>query len=166
VARLVRVGDIEVAQDLGLEQREYRLRRAASLVAVGLLLAALLGLLGGRGAFSAAKVATPAGDAELSYHRFLRDSSPDELDVRLPRTAHDRATVGFSNDYLDSMDIQDTSAQPQTVATTAGRTVYTFAARRGGDVTFSIQPQSIGEKHGVLYGPGGSAAGFSQWVYP
>jgi hypothetical protein len=166
VARLVRVGEIEVAQDLALEQREYHVRRVATVAALLLLVAALLGLLGGKGPFASADVATPTGDAQLTYHRFLQYSSPDELDVRFPRTAGNRASVGFSNDYLASVEIQDTSAQPESVTTSRDRTVYAFAARPGGEVTFSIQPQSIGRKHGVIYGPDGSAAGFSQWVYP
>jgi hypothetical protein len=166
MARLVRVGEIEVPFDPDLEQRAYRVRIVASVVGLLLLLAALLGVLGGRGPLASNDVTTAAGDAQLSYHRFLRYSSSDELQVQFPRVEGDRASVAFSNDYLNAVEVHSTSVQPSSVTSLADRTVYTFDAQPGAEVTFSVEPQEIGHSEGILYGPGGSSASFGQWVYP
>jgi hypothetical protein len=166
MARLVRVGDIEVPFDPILERRGYRIRMVAAVVGGLLLVAALLGLLGGRGPLAETDVTTAAGDAELSYPRFLRYGSQDELHVQFARTRGDEASVAFSSDYLENVEVRSTSVQPSSVTTLADRTVYTFAAEPRAEVTFSVEPQAIGLSEGVVYGPGGSSASFGQWVYP
>ena len=166
MARLVRVGDLEVPQDLRLERHGHALRRVAAVLGVLVLVAAVLGFLGGKGVFAANTIRTASGGATLTYDRFAQYTSPSELRVHLATGVGGTQRIAFSNRYLDGVEVQQTSAQPLSVTTLSDRTVYAFDVRPPADVTFSIQPQSIGIRKGVVYGPDGSSAPFTQWVYP
>jgi hypothetical protein len=166
MAQLVRVGDLEVPQDLDFEGRGARVRTVATLAGVLLLVVALLGGLGGSGPLADAEVTTPGGDADLSYSRFLQYGDPDELEIQIRRAHGGRADVAISNDYLSSVDVQDMSAQPLSTTVRGDATVYTFAVRPPAQVTFTIEARSIGRNEGRFYGPAGTVAPFTQWVYP
>jgi hypothetical protein len=166
MATLVRVGDLEVPQDLALERRNARIRAVATGAGLLLLVVACLGVLGRSGPLADADVTTPGGAARLSYARYLQYSTSDELSIRFQSADGGRAYVGFSNSYLASVNVQATSAQPTGVTVHPDRTVYAFAVDPPATVTFTIEPQSIGRMDGLVYGSNGTPASFSQWVYP
>jgi hypothetical protein len=162
VTRLVRVGDLDVPQDLALERRECRVRQAAAVLGALVLAAGLLGLFGGGGPLSEGQ-ATTADGVRLTYPRFAQLDTPGELSVRFTRGP---AKVALANAYLQTVRLQPTSVMPTRVTTLADRTVFTFDLHPPAKITFEVEPGSAGPAHGVVYGPDGSPAAFTQVVYP
>jgi hypothetical protein len=161
MARLVRVGDLEVPQDLELERRDARIRRATMVVAGLILVLACLGLLGGDGVLASRTVSS--GTAELTFPRVLQYSDTAELDVRV--RGRDPA-VGFSNGYLDAVEIQSASPPPLRVVAARDRMIYEFDLRPPATVTFTVEPRSIGSVRGIVYDAAGGSAAFGEWVNP
>lgn len=159
----VRVGDIDLPQDLRYERRAYRVRQAASIGFGLLLVGGLLGLFGRSGVLSE----TTASDGALTvgYERFLRAKTPTELEVRLG-AGPESADVAISQGLLEDFRVEGYSVEPESTTALPDRVVYTFAQRPPSRVSFSLEPERAGRHRGTVYGPGGAAVEITQWVWP
>jgi hypothetical protein len=163
VSRLVRVGDLEVTQDLAYERRSYRLRLTFAVVFALILLAGLLGVLGRSGPLSDTTAGTRG--LTLGYERFARLKTPTELRIRLD-AGNGATDIGISRGYYDDVRVRAFSVEPEESTTLPERVVLTFAQRPPSEVRIVVEPQRLGRHRGTLHGPGGRRVSFTQWVWP
>lgn len=88
MAEMKRVGDLEVAEDLKAQRRNWVFATVGSAVMVMVALAGLLGLFGGEGVLSRATVGNQNDTLYIQeYERFLRFGKPTTLHVSLDTAA-------------------------------------------------------------------------------
>ncbi|ABG03678.1 hypothetical protein Rxyl_0708 [Rubrobacter xylanophilus DSM 9941] len=160
-----RVRDIELAEDLGFQERMWRAQRISWAVMAALALAALLGLFGG-GPLAGAS----AGGGEVSvpeYERFVRFGSPTTLRVRLePPAGGGEVRLWVEQGYLEGVRLQRITPEPAGAEAARGGVLYTFRASGGpAVVTFDLEPDRAGLLEGSLRSGGGSVT-LRQFVYP
>ena len=81
MADVRQVGDLEIAQDLAFQRREWTIQRVAWAVMALVALAGLLGLFGGAGPLT--RAAAGNGALRLDYARFERKHAPTELRLQV-----------------------------------------------------------------------------------
>lgn len=172
MSEMKRVGDLEVAEDMKAQRRNWTFQRIGTALMVLVALAGLLGLFGGTGTLSRAT----AGDQEAplsieEYERFLRLGKPTTLQIRLDEAAitGGEARVWLSREYLDSVQFQEIDPQPDRVEAAPDRRVYVFDARgldRPAAITFELEPDEVGPLEGRVGLDGGTSLTFGQFVYP
>ena len=88
MAEMKRVGDLEVAEDLKAQRRNWAFAAVGSAVMVMVALAGFLGLFGGAGPLSRATVGNQNDTLYIQeYERFLRFGKPTTLQVSLDTAA-------------------------------------------------------------------------------
>jgi hypothetical protein len=159
---------LELDYDAGHERRTHRVRVVGAALGAVFLAAGLLGLLGGDGPLAEADRGGEAGAIHISYPRFAHWQSPDEfqVDVRPGGKRQGKTNIALSNSYLESVQIDAFSVEPDSVTALPDRTVFTFDLKPPASVTFDMEPQRIGRQSGVVYGPAGSSVPIVQWVHP
>jgi hypothetical protein len=84
MAEMKRVGDLEVAEDMKAQRRNWAFAVVGSAVMVMVALAGLFGLFGGAGLLSRATVGSQKDTLYVQeYERFLRFGKPTTLEVSL-----------------------------------------------------------------------------------
>lgn len=172
MSEMKRVGDLEVAEDMKAQRRNWRFQAVGSVFMVLLALAGLLGLLGGTGPLSRATAGNGGGPLSVTeYERFLRFGKPSTLEVRLEEAATGGAEtrVWLDRDYVRGVEFQEIDPEPVSVETTPGRVYYELDAGSGGPVTatFELEPDEIGPLQGRMgLDDGGAPVSFGQFVYP
>jgi hypothetical protein len=136
-------------------------------------IAVLLGLFGGAGLLSGATVGSREAPISVEEcHRFVRYGAPTTLRVHLDAgTGTGReARVWLSREYLESIQLQRVTPQPDRVVAGPGRVTYVFdVATDPGEptaITFDLQPDKVGPLRGEVGIEGGNALGFRQFAYP
>jgi len=175
MAEMKRVGDLEVAEDLKAQRRNWAFAAVGSAVMVMVALAGLLGLFGGAGPLSRATVGGQKDTIYVQeYERFLRFGKPTTLHVSLDTTAAVEGgaiRLWINREYLKSIQVQEVDPQPDTVEATPERLVYIFDAKEGSggrptEVTFELEPDEMGTLAGRVGLDGGASQTFEQFVYP
>lgn len=164
VARVSRVGDLEINQDLDLERREWKARNVANVLLGLALVAAALGLFGS-GVLSDASVKSDGASFAVEYDRFLRFGAPATVHVELT-SGNDEANVSLSRSYLEQFDIRSIKPTPESVTALPDRLVYTFKYQPPARVDFNLLPRHIGRQRATVIVDSDDAATFSQLVYP
>jgi hypothetical protein len=172
MSKAERAGDLEIDEDLSFQRREWRVQRGGWVVMAVLILLALLGLTG-RGPISQAT----AGDRDdpfwIEYARIARFEAPAEIrfHARPDAIANGQLEVWVATGFLDRVQIEAISPEPEAVTAAAGRLIYTFAVSDENvdeplAVTFRFQYETIGRQRGeagILNGP---AQSFNPLVLP
>ncbi|MEA2510189.1 MAG: hypothetical protein QOG21_2271 [Actinomycetota bacterium] len=161
---------LQIGQDLDFQRKEWRVQRIVWLFVVAILVAAVIGLIG-PGPLSSTS-AGPAG-FRVHYLRFARWQAPQSLVVSVGSQRSGTLQLSFNRSFLDSMAVQQVTPQPAGVKVSATGFLFTFDATSGtvpADITFDLQPNSMGTLHGTisLSASGGrtSSVDISQLVYP
>lgn len=107
----------------------------------------------------------------LEHERFGRQQRPTSFRVHLgPGVTRDgEARLWLDLAYLDAVQIQRITPEPDRVEAGADRLVYVFRLVEPGRptaVTFDYQPQQIGPLAGRLGLDGGDPLAFGQFIYP
>jgi hypothetical protein len=160
----------DIEQDLSFTEWECTVQR----VGWGVMgLAVILALLGvfSSGPLSHANVTSTDARLSLQYEQFVRYLAPTVLRVHLrPEANGDRhARLWIDRRYLQGVEVQQVTPQPQRVEAAAERFTYVFALAAGGQpttVTFHVQLNTTGPLPGRLGLGGGPPLAFSQFVYP
>lgn len=166
-----RIGDLDLEQDLSFHRRELRAERVGWGLMLLVVVAALLGLFGS-GPLSWGQTQSADGQLEVEYDRFARDLAPTELRLTLhPDPAQgEEVRVWLSRDFLQRVQLQQITPEPQSVETGPGRLTYTFPAAPAGSpvrVVFRGQTQGSGLLRGNAGLPGTAAeVRFSTFIYP
>lgn len=159
---LPRVGDLEVAQNLELQQRGWVIQRVGWAVMALVLAAAAAGLFGG-GPLSRAEA--QAGALRVEYPRFARREAVTTLKVHLPPAREGEAHLWLERAYLEKLRIARIEPPPARVLAGAQRITYAFAAEGGAAVSIHLQFIDSGALAGTL-GSGAAALAVRHFVYP
>ena len=156
---------IEIDDDMPFQRRSWMLERIAWGVLGLLVLAALAGLFGS-GLLSSA-TANEDG-LEVRYDRFMRLHGPSNLEVTAPVEGGE-VRLSISAGYLDDLQVNTISPEPESVEAGDDGHVYVFAASEEASelvVVFDTEPERIGRLRGEIAVEGGPQVGFTQFVYP
>lgn len=164
-----RIGDIEIDEDIGFQQRMWQAERVAWVVFALVLVATFLGLLG-RGPLSTAAIGAAGDPLWIEYDRFGRLQASVQLDVHAT-TAPDAQTVRVWLDqaYLGGMMVEEIAPTPQSVAVASNRLYYTFEVAEPGqpiNVRFEFTPTDFGVLEGQVGRNGEEPINFRQVIYP
>ncbi len=171
VHRVESEGDLEVAEDMSFQRREWAFQRVAWLVVAGLLAASLVGVLGGTGLFASAKITTAEG-VTFEYDRFARHHADTTFALEVPPSLvrDGKVVVWFGTDYLDGLNIEsDPIPEPQSSEIAGDRVIYTFAVADPSQpvrIEFTAEPDAKWARDGVVGLEPGPVIRFSQFVYP
>jgi hypothetical protein len=176
MARLHRLGDLDVAQDPAFTRREWMVQRVAWAASLLVLLAALCGLLGDG---PASRASVSAGELRVEYERFTRRLATADLVVRVGDTSADaerrghpeRRGVWLDADYVEAVEVQRVTPTPGQVVSSGDRVVYLFVVETGPEakapsVAFALRPRRAGMQHARVGLVDGPAVTLRQVVYP
>lgn len=164
-----RVDSLQIDEDMRFQRREWVVQRVGWVVILVLLIAGLLGALGGDGVLS--HRAARAGPLALEYERFTRQRRPTSLHVRVdPASAIDgQVRVWLDQSVLDRIDIERIEPEPVETRADDERVVYQLALAdpaRPARVTIAYQPADLGVMRVRLGVVGGDEIAVDQIVYP
>jgi hypothetical protein len=167
---IIRVGDLEIDQDLEFQGRSWTVQRIGWIVMPLLVLAALFGLLG-PGPLSSATAGSEAGPLWLEYDRLGHWERPTTLQLHLGANvaAEGLVRVWLDSAYVEKMQIERVTPQPESVELAANRLIYTFQIAEPGQpatISFDLKPEKFGPNSGEVGLVEGSSLQFSQFIYP
>jgi len=166
----VRIGDLEISQDIHFQRREWIVQRVGWVIIAALLLAALAGLFG-PGPLSKTTVGNETDPVRAEYYRFWRMASPMPLRLRLTPAHPDQSEIGvwMSRAYLESMRVETVTPEPERVEAGTDHFVYVFRLKAPADtisVVFSLEADEAGMVSGQIGVDGAAAIGLRHFIYP
>ncbi len=162
MGQIIRVGDLEISQDLDYERKSKKFRQVSAVVWAAIVVAALLGLFG-TGSLSDASMSE--GELEVEYERFTRFGTTTELSIE-SGAGEGKTNIAISRSYLAELEISDILPQPDSTTVRPDRVVYTFDVQPPTAVKFFATPREIGAQKATVWGPDGAALSYTQIVYP
>lgn len=162
------VGDLQIDDDDAFTRREWTVQRVGWAVLVLIVAGALLGLFG-NGPLSEA--AAENGPLRVAYDRFERKRAPTELRIRVAggTAEEDRIELWLAGDFLDRIELQGFSPEPEESRAGADRVVYVFRVddpTQPAVIDIDYQIDGSGSLPGRLGLVGGPELTFPQFVYP
>lgn len=155
-----------IEEDLKFQRHTWKTQRVGWLLMCSILVAALTGVFGFGGISNAV-----AGEREsalwLEYQRYTRRMAPTELTAHCRPGPDGKFELALSADYLEAVEIQRITPEPDTAEISNTETRFTFRGQPGAELTvnFEIQPRRAGRMRGVV-GNGPTSIRFQQLVYP
>ncbi len=158
---------LEIGNDPDFQRRSWTAQKISWVLLGLLLLAALLGLLG-PGPLSSATAGNKNGSLWLEYDRFTRYLSPTTLRLHLGAGAisDGKARVVFGKDYLESIQVERVTPNPDSTETGLEGIVYTFQLSGPATISFDIRLEKVGPQTGQVGLAKAETLTFSQFVYP
>jgi hypothetical protein len=140
--------NFEIEQDLSFTEREWIVQRVGWGVMGLVVILALLGVFSS-GPLSHATVTSSDARVSLRYDQFVRYLAPTVLRIHLrSETNRDQQTrLWLDRRYLQGVEVQQISPQPQRVEAAAERFTYVFnlaAGEQPTTVTFHVQLNTTG----------------------
>ncbi|WP_051935415.1 hypothetical protein [Deinococcus sp. YIM 77859] len=147
-----RVSDLDITQDLEFHRRELRAEKIGWLLMLLVVVAALLGVFGS-GPLSKGQVRAAGGALSAEYPRFARYLAPAELRLTFdPAAVQEGALhVWLSREFLDEVQVEAITPEPDAQQLEGDRLTYTFGARNTGEpveVVFQLRMADIGRLPG------------------
>ncbi len=167
----MKIGNVEIDQDLEFQQRMWRAERIGWAVMAILLLCAALGMFG-HGALS--RTMALKGDLlTVEYQRFGRYQAPMEMRVYLSAGSSQDHPLFFQLDRVFLMNVQITSIFPKPVTEQPiydGVQFLFSPTRVKGEgslvVTISYQPKQMGLLKAAVRGEETTSLSVTQFIYP
>lgn len=161
---------LEIDQNLDFQEKQWRVERVAWVAILIVLVLALLGLFG-TGWLSSATASSEGDTLGLDYERFIRHDGEASLDIEVnpDQVREGQVELWISTDYLEGIQIESISPQPDEVRGEGSRQVYVFLAGNPDapvSISFSFSPDRMGRysgEMGIVDGPGIS---FDQFSHP
>jgi hypothetical protein len=155
----------QISENPGFDRIQWRIERAAWVVMTLILVAALLGFLGGGGLLT--RATEESGGLDIRYNRFTRFHGVDRIEVTIPGEAGE-ARLTINESFLQSMEVEGVQPEPDSVD--AGRDAVTYVFRLGegedaAEVTFTFRPRRIG-RHSADFQAGENTVSFAQFALP
>lgn len=165
-----RVGDLIIDEDLKFEEREWRIQHMAWVAMLLIVVLALLGLFG-TGPISFATAGDPDGGLLVEYQRFVRHDGRTSLTVEIGsgQISNGQAEVWISTSYMEDVEIEKFSQQPDEVRNDGDRIIFVFLAEDVSEpisINFTLRPQAMGRLAGNVGIVGGPEVHLSQLSYP
>ncbi|HKX13272.1 MAG TPA: hypothetical protein VJP40_08980 [bacterium] len=159
----IRVGDLEINQDLRFQRRMWRAERIARWTLAGILVAAVLGLLGGGGWLSLRNLSTPQGSVQVEYPAYPRREASALLRIRLGPGLQE---FWLESSYLENHLLTAIQPPPKATETHAGRILFRYPPADGiSSIVLEFRPRALGPVQGQI-GSGGESAQIRQWILP
>jgi hypothetical protein len=170
MARIRRVGSLEIEEDFKFQLLEWRISRLGWAVMALIILAAILGLFGG-GIFTDATLRAEGGLLEVRYERFARHAASANLVLTPGPNAmrEGSARLWIDREYLNGVQVQTISPEPYSVEAYGDRLVYAFRFDQSDapiPVSFSLHVVGLGLLQGRVGLEEGPELDFRQFVYP
>ena len=165
-----RVGDLEIYQDLGFQEREWKVQRVAWAIMLLVVLLALIGLFG-TGPVSSGEADAGDGAVAAGYERFIRHDGRTTLTLEVDGSLAQNGEVQLwvSRDYIEAVQIQQITPNPSETVAAGERLIYTFPIDDPSStltVAFSLRPQDMWRLNGEAGVPDGPIVTWSQFSYP
>lgn len=166
----VRVGDLEISQNLPFQRREWLVQRIGWVVIAVLLVAAMLGFFG-PGPLSKTTASGGAGALSIEYYRFWRMASPMPLRIRIQPIANGQEEISMwiSREYLEAMRVESVTPEPERVEAATDHFVYVFKlkdASSAATVMFDLEPARMGKVSGEIKVNHSAATNIGHFIYP
>lgn len=161
---------LEIDQDLGFQEHEWRLQRVIWMLLLAIVVLALFGLFG-TGPLSSMTAGSEDEGITLDYERFVRHDGRASLvvDVSPDQVSEGQVELWLDEAYLGDIQIETISPQPNEVRSDGDRQVYVFLAEDPTapiTITFSYRPDTIGRLSGDMGIVDGPTLSFDQLSYP
>ncbi|HEX7080192.1 MAG TPA: hypothetical protein VF329_04190 [Gammaproteobacteria bacterium] len=164
-----RSSDLEISEDMEFQRRTWIVERFGWAVLALIVVAAILGLFG-KGLLGHAEATAADGTLTVEYYRFWRMQSPMMVGVAAQTVpTGDRARIWMDRAYVESVQVDRITPEPESVEAAADRLIYVFALAHAGEplrATFEVEPQRPWRVRGRVGVEGGEMVMFSQFVYP
>ena len=165
-----RVGDLEIDQDLEFQKGEWRMERVAWFAGLAILILGLLGLFG-TGPISSATAGDVDGPIAVDYQRFVRHDGEMSISITVAndQIREGQVEIWLSASYLDKVNIEQFSQEPNEVRNEGDRVVFVFLA---GDstgpvsLTASMRSDVFGRINGDIGIVDGPQVSISHLSYP
>ena len=162
---------LDIDEDLELERCTWLVERVAWSALGAILLAGLVGFLGGGGLAASAETTNADASLSMQYERFVRREAPTWL--RVVATPPDEASatlrLWLARDYVEAHEITSVVPEPGRVEAASDRYVFEFALAAPGEtatILFRVEPREAWRIEGRLGIDGGAGLRFEQLVYP
>ncbi|MBC7834576.1 MAG: hypothetical protein H7Y88_05685 [Phycisphaerales bacterium] len=170
MAPIIRVGDLDIDQDLPFERREWVVHKLAWATLGLVVILGLLGLLGGNGPLCGRSVSMTGAPipARVEYRRYARLDGHTNLTLRLPaRDSSGEETVWLSRSFIEAVAVELITPRPREERAGGDQIVYLFDTEpgEGAVVCFRYKPRAPGALE-CLCGASDGTLRFTQWVYP
>jgi hypothetical protein len=139
---------VEREDTLAFLRREWRVQRAGRALLGALVAAMALGLFGGGGPASSARLTTAGVDVQ--FDRFVRAGRPTDLLIGLGPDRHGTATVWIDRRYLSAVHLEHIVPEPIETRVDGDRVAFTFEAHAPVRVVFRITPRGPGRLAGRI----------------
>lgn len=161
---------LEINQDLDLQRREWQWQRVGWAAMIVLLAAALLGLLG-PGLLSYRNASALDGSLRMEYQGFLHYHHPQTLRIHIAAGMAEgaRLRLWLDREYLESIEIQKVTPEPESVEAGRDRRTYVFRvadSAKPTTITFFFEADTWGSLAGQIALDNREALFFHQFVYP
>jgi hypothetical protein len=165
-----RGGGPEIHEDPRIERRHWLYERVVWTLMALVVLAEILGVFGG-GALSRGAVEAASNGLRVEYSRFSRRTSPTHLRVHVPpgSASGGEVRVWIDRRYLDDVDVQHVTPEPDHVELGSERLTYVFRTQdpaAAAEIAFAVEPQSWGRIRGRAGVEGGEQVAFAQIIFP
>lgn len=163
--------ELEISEDMAFQRRTWFVERVGWVILGAILLAAMLGVFGGRGWLTSAELETEDGSLSMHYDRFWRMQSPTRLRI-VARSADESATtvhLWIGREYIEAITIAAITPQPDRVEAGIDRFEFVFALDEAGQaatILFGIEANRAWHLGGRIGVVGGDVLSFSQFIYP
>jgi hypothetical protein len=140
-------GEVAVGEDLGFQRRWWRFEQIIWMF-FGLLIAADVSGVFGRGPLANARMASADGSFDMHYERIERTGTPSMLTITLHRSAFTDgiATLHVTDNIVGALGAQRVIPQPATTRVGAGGLTYVFPGQDApATIRFELQPAGPGE---------------------
>ena len=165
MSELHRVGDIDIAQDLDFQRREWTFQRIGWLVLSAITLFALVGGCG-RGFLARATTQSAGRELVLRYDRLARHQAATKLEIDLAAKGGDTVAIWLDEQYIHGLEIRSISPEPERMVPGNGRITYHFVVETDPRITFLITPDKFWRRTGRLGIQDGPSVRFRQFVFP
>lgn len=161
---------LQVADDLPLQAKIWKVERIAWVVFSLLLLAAMLGLFGG-GILSKTKQSSADQALRIEYERFGRYQAPTDIKLHIAAQAvrGEFLRVWFDARYLEEVELSQISPAPHSTEVAQGKHIYQFKIATPGQpvsINFEVKGNNYGQTHLLCGLENGPELSLTQFFYP
>ena len=168
-APIVRIGDLEINQDLRVQRQMWKIQRIGWALMASLVVLGLVGLFG-HGPASRTSAGDRQGPLWVEYERFGRHQSSSELRVHIRATDTSKPiSIWIGPDYAAHVDIQQIIPAPLRNMLADHGLAFEIAAadpHEPGVITLLLQFRDIGWVTGEIRSPGSDPVPIRQFIYP
>ncbi|HJR77515.1 MAG TPA: hypothetical protein VJ805_11095 [Nitrospiraceae bacterium] len=168
-APIVRIGDLEINQDLRVQEQMWKIQRIGWAAMALIVLLGVAGLFG-HGPASRASAGNKDDPLWIEYERFGRHQGSSELRFHVRAADPSKPiSIWIGPDYAAHVDIRQ--IMPPPVRTTLADQGFTFEVaaadpQEPGVVTLLLEFRGIGRLNGEIRSPGAEPVHIWQLIYP